>query len=126
MITLMMRICCQMDISDWRQGKYHIRKAKQLYRRAQKLKHSSSKNEDKKAQRQALIIEAHNEYINLAQALIDKTRQVLISIQSTDIMMQLRIEEVNRYIAHAERQIDQIHRRVINGETIGHHENTFS
>lgn len=126
MITLMMRICCQMDISDWRQGKYHIRKAKQLYRRAQKLKHSSSKDEAKKAQRQQLIIEAHNEYINLAQALIDKTRQVLISIQSTDIMMQLRIEEVNRYIAHAERQIDQIRRRVINGETIGHHEKVFS
>jgi len=51
MITLVMRICCQMDISDWRQGKYHIRKAKKLYRRAQKLKHSSSKDEAKKAER---------------------------------------------------------------------------
>jgi hypothetical protein len=126
MITLVMRICCQMDISDWRQGKYHIRKAKQLYRRAQKLKHSSSKDEAKKAQRQELIIEAHNEYIKLAEALIDKTRQVPISIQSTDIMMQFRVEEVNRYIAYGERQIDQIRRRVINGETIAHHEKVFS
>jgi len=126
MITLVMRICCQMNISDWRQEKYHIRKAKKLYRRAQKLKHSSSKDEIKKAERKQLIIEAHNEYINLAEALIDKTRQVLISIQSTDIMMQFRLEEVNRYIAHGERQIDQIRRRVINGETIAHHEKVFS
>jgi len=126
MIVLVMRICCQMDISDWRQGKYHIRKAKKLYRRAQKLKHSSSKDEAKKAEREQLIIEAHNEYINLAQALIDKTRQVLISIHSADIMMQFRVEEVNRYIAHGERQIDQIRRRVINGEIIAHHEKVFS
>ena len=126
MITLVMRICCQMDISDWRQGKYHIRKAKKLYRRAQKLKHSSSKDEIKKAERKQLIIEAHNEYINLAEALIDKTRQALISIQSTDIIMQFRVEEVNRYITHGERQIDQIRRRVINGETIAHHEKVFS
>ena len=126
MVTLVMRICYQMDISEWRQGKHHIRKAKKLYRRAQQLKRSSSKDEAKKAERDRLIIEAHNEYIDLAQSLIDKTRQALISIQTADIIMQFRIEEVNRYIAHGERQIDQIRRRVINDETIAHHEKVFS
>ena len=126
MVTLVMRICYQMDISEWRQGKHHIRKAKKLYRRAQQLKRSSSKDEAKKAERDRLIIEAHNEYIDLAQSLIDKTRQALISIQTADIILQFRTEEVNRYIAHGERQIDQIRRRVINGETIAHHEKVFS
>ncbi len=31
-----------------------------------------------------------------------------------------------KYIAHAERQIDQISRRVVDGETIPHHEKVFS
>ena len=46
--------------------------------------------------------------------------------QSDDILTQFKIEEIERYIAHAERQIDQIHRRVIEGKTIPHHEKVFS
>jgi hypothetical protein len=38
----------------------------------------------------------------------------------------LRLASVEQYIAHAERQIDQIRRRVIGGETIAHHEKVFS
>jgi hypothetical protein len=38
----------------------------------------------------------------------------------------LRIEEILKYIAHAERQMDQIRRRVVEGETIPHHEKVFS
>ena len=41
-------------------------------------------------------------------------------------MVHLRIKEVEKYIAHAERQIDHISRRVIKGETIPHHEKVFS
>ena len=36
------------------------------------------------------------------------------------------VEEIECYIAHAERQIDQIHRRVIKGEKIPHEEKVFS
>jgi len=121
MITLIMRICGHMNLSDWRQGKHHIRKAKKLYRNAQQLKRSSQK-----AQREQLMINAHTEYIELAQSYIDKTRQTLLSIQSADILMHFRMEEVKEFVAHAERQIDQIRRRIVDGETIGHHEKVFS
>ncbi len=126
MIVLMMRICARLEISDWRQGKHHIRKAKRFYRRAQQLKRSSSKDGAKKAEREQLIIDAHNEYIELARAYVDKTREILGSIQSADIIMQLRMDEVQTFIDHAERQIDQIRRRVIDGESIPHHEKVFS
>lgn len=125
-ITLMMGICGQMNISDWRQGKHHIRKAKRLYRKAQQLKRSSSKNKAKKAEREKLIISAHKEYIDLAGAFVGKAKQTLLSIQSDDITMYFRMEEVKKFINHAERQIDQIRRRIVEGETIPHHEKVFS
>jgi hypothetical protein len=126
MITLIMRICGHMNISDWRQGQHHIRKAKKLYRNAQQLKRSSSKDAVKKAQREQLITSAHSAYIDLAQSYVDRVRQTLLAIDPADIMMYLRIKQVEEYIHHAERQIDQIRRRVINGDTIAHSEKLFS
>ena len=90
MITLVMGLCGYMDISDWRQGEHHIRKAKKLYRKAQQLKRSSSKDKVKKAEREQLIIDAHNEYIDLAQSYIDRVRETLLSVQTTNIILRLR------------------------------------
>lgn len=126
MITLMMRICGHMNISEWRQGEHHIRKAKGLYRSAQRLRKTASKDDAKKAERERLIINAHNAYIDLAQSYVDKVRQTLLGIDHVDMMMYLRINQVQEYIHHAGRQIDQIRRRVINGETIPHSEKVFS
>ena len=126
MITLMMRICGHMNISEWRQGKHHIRKAKKFYRSAQRLKRAASKDAAKKAEREQLIVSAHHAYIDLAQAYVDKVRQTLLGIDYVDMMMYLGINQVQEYIHHAERQIHQIRRRVINGETIPHCEKVFS
>ncbi len=41
-------------------------------------------------------------------------------------MVHLRIQEIGKYVTHAERQIDQIRRRVVDGESIPHHEKVFS
>lgn len=122
----MMRIYGHMNISEWRQGKHHIRKAKRFYRSAQRLRKTASKDDAKKAEREQLIINAHNAYIDLAQSYVDKVRQTLLGIDHVDMMMYLRINQVQEYIHHAERQIDQIRRRVINGETIPHSEKVFS
>jgi hypothetical protein len=126
MICLIMGICDHMDISDWRQGAHHIRKAKRLYRRTQQLRRPSLKDEAKKAERERLVIDAHKEYIELAQSYVDKTRQILLQIQPFDIILHFRIEQVKEFIRHAERQIDQIRRRIVDGETIPHHEKVFS
>jgi hypothetical protein len=73
-----------------------------------------------------LIISAHCEYIELAQSYVDRVRQTLLAIDPSGIMMYLRIKQVEEYIHHAERQIAQIRRRVIKGETIAHSEKVFS
>jgi IS5 family transposase len=126
MLTLIMRICEHTNTTQWRQGKYHISKAKKFYRSAQGLRKAASKDAIKKAKREQLIINAHCEYIELAQSYVDRVRQTLLAIDPADIMMYLRIKQVEEYIHHAERQIDQIRRRVINGETIAHSEKVFS
>lgn len=126
MITLIMRICGHTNITQWRQGKYHISKAKKFYRSAQGLRKTASKDAAKKAQREQLIISAHSAYIDLAQSYVDRVRQTLLAIDHADMMMYLRIKQVEEYIHHAQRQIDQIRKRVINGETIAHSEKVFS
>jgi hypothetical protein len=125
-ITLIMRICEHTNVTQWRQGKYHISKAKKLYRSARGLKKAASKDPVKKAKREQLIINAHCEYIELAQSYVDRVRQTLLATDPSDIMMYLRIKQVEEYIQHAERQIAQIRRRVIKGETIAHSEKVFS
>jgi hypothetical protein len=125
-IALMVKICGGLSLTDWRQGKHHIRKAKKFYRKAQQMKRSSSKDKFKKAEREQMIINAHIEYIDLAQSYVDKVKETMLSIPKSGILVSFQIEEVERFIAHAERQIDQIRRRIVKGESIPHHEKVFS
>ena len=126
MIALIMGLCGQLDIRGWRQGKNNIRKVKRFYRKAQQLNRSTSKDPKKKAQRDQLIISAHLAYVDLVQSLIDRAKETIKKIQSFDMIVYLKIQEIEEYMAHAERQIDQIRRRVVEGETIPHHEKVFS
>lgn len=92
----------------------------------QRLKHSTSRDPVKKAQKQAAIREAYRDYMAMAEALLTQaayTRMPSPGSDPSDIVLQ---EELDRYMNHARRQIDQIHRRVILGETIPHGEKVFS
>jgi len=125
-IVLIMTLCDQLGLLGWRKGIDHVRKVKRLFRKAQQLKRSTSKNDAKKAKREQLIIAAHLAYLNLALALVERAKGSLLSISSSDIVVTLKIAEIKRYISHAERQMDQISRRVVEGETIAHNEKVFS
>jgi len=125
-IILIMRLCGQLNIGGWRQWRSNLRKIKRYFRKAQQMKRSTSKNQDKKAKRKQLIIKTHIAYIELVQSFLDKVKDSIAAIQPLDIVLQMKIQEVEKYIAHAERQIDQIRRRAVEGETIPHHEKVFS
>jgi len=125
-IFLTKALCDSLGLSEWRQGRHLFKKVKRLFRKAQKLKSSNSKDRQKKAKRQQLIIDAHLAYLELAEALVARARETLSSILSSDIVVHLKIQEIRKYVMHAERQIDQIRRRVVDGESIPHHEKVFS
>jgi hypothetical protein len=125
-IVLLMYLCDELGLFGWRQGVYNLKRVKKAFRKAQKMKRSTSKKSEKQAKREQLIIEAHVAYIELAQSLIDRAKETLRSIVSPDIFVQIKMEQIEEYIAHGERQIDQIRRRVVEGETIPHNEKVFS
>jgi IS5 family transposase len=125
-IVLIMALCDDLGLCGWRKGVYNLKKVKKSFRKAQQLKGSTSKDKTKRGKREQLIISAHLAYVELAKSFIDRAKETICSISSPNFMVHFRIIEIQKYIAHAERQMDQIRRRVLEGETIPHHEKVFS
>lgn len=125
-ILLIMVLCDDLGVSGWRKGVYNLKKVKISFRKAQQLKRSTSKDKAKIDKRDQLIIAAHTAYLELVESIVERAKETIHSLQSTDLMAHLRSEEIQKYIVHAERQIDQIRRRVVEGGTIAHHEKVFS
>jgi hypothetical protein len=125
-IELSARECDELCITEWRQSRHILMKIKKLFNRVRTLKRSNSKDEKKKAKREKLIIEAHQEYIDLAEQYIKRARMGITILNEMGIGNIARIMVIEHFIGHAERQIDQIRRRVIKGEKIPHNEKIFS
>lgn len=119
-------ICQSLGMSMWRQSEYNIRTFKKLFRQAQRLKHSTSKDEQKKAKRAQMIVEAHRTYIEAAEQFIRKANLTIETIGSSNPVCVAQIKELIEYIDHAILQVDLIQRRVIQGEKIPHAEKVFS
>ncbi|MBF0227724.1 MAG: ISNCY family transposase, partial [Desulfobacterales bacterium] len=124
-ITLIARLCSDIGIIEWRQSYNNILKLKRLFNRIRKLKFLKLKDENEQAEREKDIINAYEEYINVAQKYIDKAKNTKKIIEEQQFKKS-DIEEIEKYIEHAERQIDQIERRAIKGEKIDHSEKVFS
>ncbi|MDP2792641.1 MAG: ISNCY family transposase [Sulfurisoma sp.] len=128
-ITLVARWCEEEGISDWRQYVYNVRQVKRAMRTAQNKKRSKAKSEEQVQKNQALIIEAHQAYVTVAQTYLDKATKTLAIMSERglgDAITLSKKVEIEGFIAHAIRQIDQINRRVINGDVIAHDEKVFS
>jgi IS5 family transposase len=116
-ITLIAREFSRLELTAWRQSEYILRKIKKLFNKANKLIRSNN---------QADKVLAHLEYIETAAAYIRRIRQDLGILIDMGAARPLFLTEINHFIGHAERQMDQICRRVINHENIPHHEKVFS
>lgn len=125
-ITLVAALCATLNLSEWRQSKHNLKKVKKIFRTAQKLKRSTSKDEKKKKVREKAIKEAHQIYIETVEGFLAKARATIEKINTGGLFTIVAIFEIENYIQHAERQIDQIRRRVIDGEVIPHNEKVFS
>lgn len=114
------------SLSGWRQHRSNLRKFKKLYRTIQKLRHSTSKNKDKQQARETLIREAHQNYVDMAHTYLDRVTASYALLKDTYKLPEALLFELKTFSQHAERQIDQITRRVIGGEKIPHDEKVFS
>ncbi len=112
-----------------RQSRYNLRQFKQSYRKIQQLKRSTSKDEAVREAKKEEIRDAHKDYIAEAAVYLQRANQTRREVPATpgvslcDLAM---LSSLDGYRTHAERQIDQIRRRVLAGEVIAHHEKVFS
>ena len=129
LISLIAIISSEIGITAWRQSHHNITKVKRSLRVIQKLKRSTSKDEAKKGKRDQFILSEHQNYINICQGFVIKAKETIRILREIGILsptQDLRLSTVEQYICHADRQIDQIRRRVLLGEKIPHEEKVFS
>jgi hypothetical protein len=128
-ITLTAQWCEDRGMGGWRQHKYNVNQVKRAMRTAQNKKRSKAKSAEQVEKNQALIIEAHQDYLGVVQSYLDKARQTLVNIETQgigDVFDAFKKTEIEGFMVHADRQIDQIRRRVVLGEVIPHAEKVFS
>jgi transposase, IS5 family len=115
------------QLGGWRQSHYNIRQVKRAYRAAQQIKRSTSKDNIKKQKQQDALIQTHQDYIDLARQFISKSKTTLATdVINIHLSTAAKALEIQTFIDHGERQIEQIERRVIKGEKIPHEEKVFS
>jgi hypothetical protein len=125
-ITLTARQCDELGITEWRQEKYILRKIKKLFDRVRKLKRSSAKNQRQVAKREQTIMAAHEAYVSVIESYLQKARQALGILSEVGLGQVARHLLIKHFICHAERQIEQIRRRVLADEKIPHDQKVFS
>lgn len=129
MIFMITGVCFGLGITTWRQHIHNYKSIKKLFNKARKLKRSNSNNDEKKANQDKIIVEAHQAYIDIVESFIEKAKVTMLEVRARsigNIGIIAKLLLIEEYISHAERQIDQIRRRVINGEDIPHIEKVFS
>ncbi len=129
MISLIAIICSEVGITAWRQSHHNIITVKRLLREIQKLRRSNSKKEAKKQERDQLIVDKHQNYIDVCQGFVLRAKETIRILRELGLLsmgQELRLTTIEEYICHAERQIDQIRRRVVLDEDIPHEEKVFS
>lgn len=125
-IQLTSQLCNKFELTDWRQYQYNIRMIKKAYRKAQQSKRAAKKNE---GQRLLQIQKEHEAYVNIAESFLAKVSQTTDYInknKSLSIIDAAKLMEIDDYLKHGARQIDQIKRRVLQGEVIPNEEKVYS
>ena len=128
-ITLIAQWCEERGLTDWRQHAYNVGHVKRAMRTAQNKKRSKAQSETQKAKNVVLVIAAHQDYLDVARRYLCKANGTLTQLEQCGFVSELDVTRkvgIEGFMAHAERQIDQIRRRVILGEVIAHDEKVFS
>jgi transposase, IS5 family len=124
-IELTTRLCEDLGVSGWRQSGHNIKEMKKQVFKLLKLKHSSSKDPIKALKKVEEIEDAYTKYAKMAKIFIEKAKA------SEKKLLELGVDpflfdNIHYFATHAEKQIDLIIRRVIQGEKIPHGEKVFS
>ena len=113
------------DWTNWNKHAYNFRQFRNAYLRLQRMKYSSSQDPVKKQAKANEIRRAYKDYTDLAQDYLKRAQDTCNRIKSMNYL-DFSWKTLEEFIAHGERQVDQIRRRAIEGEIIHHDEKVFS
>jgi len=125
-IILITRESKAAGVLGWGKSVSNLLKIKSHYRYLQKLKKSTSKNEEKKQAREDLILKTYQEYIEMVQLYLRRASETMVELLGKGESNIVRLLEIERFMLDGNKLIDQIERRVFKGETIPHAEKVFS
>lgn len=128
-VTICGRACMERGWSEWRQYQHNARAFKRKCHKISKLKRSSARNEVTRTARNHEIQEAHRDYIEEAEGYLARareTREKLEKEAAVNLILAIELKELDRFMQHAERQVEQIRRRVLQGQIIPHAQKVFS
>ena len=126
-LELTAKLCDELELPGWRQYKSLVGKCKRKLRAVQNIRHSTSKDEDKKLRRVQELKDRHSDFVDYCEKQVS---QIAIAVQAISELNLLPSEystkEIEMYIEYARLFQNQIHRRVLAGEKIPHDEKVFS
>ncbi|MCX4025031.1 ISNCY family transposase [Spartinivicinus marinus] len=118
-IEQMANVCRDYRLSDWRQHRHNLIELKQLFKSARKSNQSKAKSAEAQKQK------AHTHYLNKTQWFIDKVQFTLEKLKLLAAPV-WTLRHIANNLSHAQRQVSQIHRRVLKGEQIPNDEKIYS
>ena len=125
-IELTVKLCIKLNLPCSIYKDLVIKELKKAYRLIQKLRRSTSKDENKKEQREQAIVKAYMDYIDLANDLIEKAEAIIKPLKDANLASLSKINEIYGFISDADKQVCLTDRRVIGKETIPHEMKIFS
>jgi len=128
-VTLTAQWCESQGMSDWRQSAYNVRQLKRLMRNAQNKVRGKARSAAAQEKKEACVIQAHEDYLGVAAHYLNKARETLAVLEQRGLASEFGVVknlEIEGFMAHAVRQIEQTRRRVMVGEVIPHAEKVFS
>jgi len=129
-IILIAELCLLCGLTDWRQHHFNLKQVKRHFRKTQikKGRKKSDPTPQQEAQQKTKQEEAVKDYVQLCEHYLQRALITLGKLNDSELNPKAQdlIKEIEKYIKHAKRQIDQIDRRVLRNETIPHEEKVFS
>lgn len=114
------------ELPGWRPSVYHVKQIKREFRQVQQRKRSHLKDEVKREKQEAEVKKAHQLCLEKATEYLERAKKTYEELSRIVGEKSKILEELKEFMVHGERQIDQIRRRVIQGESIPHEEKVFS
>ena len=128
-IQLTAKLCETHELDGWRQSSYNIKQVKRRMRKVQQATRGGGGSEKQQSGHQERIEKSCTDYIERCGEYIEKASTTLETLENTahlGVVNCIAVSEIRVFIEHANRQMDQIGRRLLKFEKIPHEEKVFS